>query len=73
MSDKPPPDKRLYLSPVYPGVPVEVDWISKQVYDTGTSTHSMIVVLTADAPEGYAVELAGKLREAFPGVYVTVI
>lgn len=73
MSDKPPPDRTLYVSPTQPGLPVEVGWVSRFVLNTATEPHSIVVVLSGGAPEGYAAELSDKLRLAFLGTLVEVL
>lgn len=76
MSDKPPPDRTLYVSPTQPGIPVEVGWISRFVFDVSGSQHSIVVVLGGGAegyPVGYPAELSARLRETFPGIPVEVL
>jgi hypothetical protein len=69
MSDKPPPDRTLFVSATQPGTPVEIAHAVYAMFDEA----SVSVRLSEAASPGYAAELAEKLRAGFPGKTVTVI
>lgn len=69
MSDKPPPDFQMFVSPTQPGNPAEIAHALYAMFDE----LSVSVRLSTNAPPGYAATLLEKLRDAFPGKAIVII